>query len=109
VNIEHRPVACEELQKFDYEVRIVALKLLRTKLDGLNHWLAADIEELLTHPQRRDVIACLTALGASSFLEYYGGWDTDSAEGAIVREIELARNLAGDDLAGDLSQEGDES
>jgi len=49
---------------------------------------------MMVDPAFRDIIECLTAMAGAAFLEYYGGWDTESAEAALVRETLIAEQLA---------------
>jgi len=92
-----QPVAVDKLEAFDYATRVAALKLVRGALtDDPPHWQRLDIAEMLTGaPDAPEVIRCLVAMAGSAFLEYYwAGRDVESAEYAVVREIEIAEELA---------------
>jgi hypothetical protein len=89
-----QPVAVDRLEEFDHETRIQALRLVRTALSGPPHWHRIELDELLASDRLRDVLDCLSSMAAAGFVEYYGGWDAESAEGTLVREIGIAEDLA---------------
>ncbi|ART69697.1 hypothetical protein BTO20_14845 [Mycobacterium dioxanotrophicus] len=87
-----KPIAIDQADGFDYEIRAAALRLLLTKLTGPKHWAAFEIGDLLESPRGREVVDCLAAMALSGFLEYYGGHE-ESAEMTITREIGVAEDL----------------
>lgn len=92
-----QPVAVDKLETFDYATRQAALKLVRGALtDDPPHWQRADIADMLAGaPDAPEVIRCLVAMAGSAFLEYFWeGRDPESAEYAVIRELQIAEELA---------------
>jgi hypothetical protein len=95
-----QPWAIDQAEGFDDEVRTVAMRLLRTKLDQPDHWYAAELDEAMTNARLREIVDCLASMAVGAFLEYYRG-DRELAAWTIAREQDLAEelhNVVADDL-----------
>ena len=91
------PVAADKLAGFDYATRVAALNLTRAELVfDPAHWQRAQIIEMLASaPDAPEVIRCLIALAASSFLEHaWQGRDPETAEYTLLHELQIAQDLA---------------
>lgn len=85
---ELKPFAVAALENFDYDVRVLALRLL-----GCGDQISAALNDVLAHEKRREVVMCLAAMSWSGLLEYYRG-DDELAGWCISREHALADDLA---------------
>jgi hypothetical protein len=90
VNIETRPCVVTALEKFDYPIRVAALRLMGSgdSIDAVLDDVMAD-KELL-----REVVKLLSHMAYAGLLEYYGGWDDESAHWTLSREHALAEDLS---------------
>jgi hypothetical protein len=90
VNIETRPCVVTALEKFDYPIRVAALRLMGSGdgIDAVLDDVMADRELL------REVVKLLSHMAYAGLLEYYGGWDDESAHWTISREHALAEDLS---------------
>jgi hypothetical protein len=90
MNAETKPCVVGALESFDYDVRATALQLLGCGDDQIS----AAIDTVLAHPKIREILILLGHLGFAGLLEYYGGWDIESAGWTVSREHALAEDLA---------------
>jgi hypothetical protein len=91
-----QPAIYTQLEAYDFATRLAALKLVRTALSGPEHWHVLELDDLLASDHLRSVVDCLSSMAVAGFLEIYGGWDEESADIAILREITLAEDLTGE-------------
>jgi hypothetical protein len=95
-----QPVAVDALAEYGYATRRAALQLVREQIiHGPPHLHRFALDDMLAldDDDRREVLACLVAMAAASFLEYYwAGRDPESAEHAISRELRIAEDLMSD-------------
>jgi hypothetical protein len=88
---ETTPCVVAALENFDYETRCAALKLL-----GCGDEFGSVLDNTIAGDPRvlRAVLTCLSHLAWAGLVEYYGGWDTESAHWTLSREHSLAEDLA---------------
>jgi hypothetical protein len=95
-----QPVAVDALAEFGYAARVAALQLVREKIiNGPPHLYRFALDDMLAlaNDDRREVLDCLVAMAAASFLEYWWqGRDPESAEYTVVRELQIAEDLMND-------------
>lgn len=87
---ELKPCVVAALENFDYPTRVAALRIL-----GSGNGIDAAIDDSIADPQMlRAVLTCLSHMAWAGLLEYYGGWDEESAGWTLSREHSLAEDLA---------------
>jgi hypothetical protein len=86
-----KPCVVAALEQFDYPTRVAALKLL-----GCGDEFGSVLDTTIAGDPRvlRAVLTCLSHLAWAGLVEYYGGWDTESAHWTLSREHSLAEDLA---------------
>jgi hypothetical protein len=90
-----QPVAIDRADGFDYPIRAAALRLVYEKaVNGPKHLYGFRLDDVLESPHRREILDCIASMAVGAFLEYYGGWDIESAQINIARELRLAEDLA---------------
>jgi hypothetical protein len=77
-----RPCVLAALEPYDYPIRAEVLRIIRCG--------AVDS----AHPRLREVVEALSAMAYAGLVEFFGGWDHESAHWALEREHSLATDLA---------------
>jgi hypothetical protein len=85
-----KPCVVRALEVYDYDVRCAALKLVGCSDNEIN----AAIDGVLASPRVREALILLGHMAFAGLLEYYGGWDAESAQWTLDRERSVAHDLA---------------
>lgn len=83
MNTDMRPCAITFSERFSYDVRAEATRIILGS-GGVD----------MAHPKLREVLLCLAAMSYGGILEYYGSWDDELTLLCLSREHALAEDLA---------------
>lgn len=87
-----KPYAITYSEKFDYDVRAEALRLL-----GAGDAVGAAINDTLAHPKLPEILLCLAHMGFGGIVDYYSGNcgpDDEAARWCVSREHMMCDELA---------------